>query len=111
MSTAVSISPWQWFAQWFAKPTNLGSFGYKLLVIFFPAYFGLALYRAFTHQWRCIDAETIDADDHARGRYSSSILIVLSVCAVSLTLQEYIGQRATFTSWFPSLTRGKYSEL
>jgi membrane protease YdiL (CAAX protease family) len=105
------LSAASWLAQWFVKPTNIGQFAYTLLIIFFPAYFGLALYRAFTHQWRCIDEETIDADDTSRGRYSSSVLVVLFVCAVSLTLQEYIGQRGTFHTWFRSLNQDKYAEL
>ena len=63
-------------------------------------------------QWRAIDAETDRLPDEA-GRASWKVLIILIVCAVSLTIQEYIGDRGAFERWFPP-TRGardNYFEL
>lgn len=48
-------------------------------------------------QWRAIDAET---EGGVAGGFSASALVVLVVCAVSLTLQEYLGGRDTFERWF-----------
>ncbi len=62
-------------------------------------------------QWRAIDAETERAPGEA-GNTSWKVLVILVVCAVSLTIQEYIGDRGWFERWFPS--RGKldsYYEL
>lgn len=55
-------------------------------------------------QWRAIDAET-DREGGVSGGFSASALVVLVVCAVSLTLQEYLGGRDTFERWFSSSLR------
>ena len=47
--------------------------------------------RLTVDQWRAIDAET--PRDPARGTFDCRVLVVLVVVAVSLTLQEYIGDR------------------
>jgi membrane protease YdiL (CAAX protease family) len=49
-------------------------------------------------QWRAIDAETEGHPAHA-GRFGLTALVVLVTAAVSLTLQEYYGGRATFEHW------------
>lgn len=56
-----------------------------------------------TAAWRTIDAES-NLDTAKRG-FDWRILVVLVTCAVSLTLQEYVGSQSTFTEWFPA-TRG-----
>jgi membrane protease YdiL (CAAX protease family) len=82
-------------------------------------------------QWRAIDAEAErpgsesgppgappgamapgrDAD--AAGRTSALVLVVMLTCAVVLTLQEYIGNSAWYSRYFPaeSLRRDSYWEL
>jgi membrane protease YdiL (CAAX protease family) len=60
-------------------------------------------------QWRAIDDET-DRTAAETGRTSWTVLVVLVVCAVSLTLQEYIGDRGQFERWFLG-GRDKYHEL
>jgi membrane protease YdiL (CAAX protease family) len=62
-------------------------------------------------QWRAIDADTDRAPGEA-GATSWNVLIVLVVCAVSLTLQEYIGDRGYFEKFFPPRgARDPYFEL
>jgi membrane protease YdiL (CAAX protease family) len=61
-------------------------------------------------QWRAIDAET-DRTPGEAGTFNPTILVVLVVCAVSLTLQEYLGDRGAFETWFPSKGRDMYYEL
>jgi membrane protease YdiL (CAAX protease family) len=62
-------------------------------------------------QWRAIDAETERAPGEA-GAASWKVLVVLVVCAVSLTLQEYLGDRGAYERWFPAHgVRDKYFEL
>ncbi len=60
-------------------------------------------------QWRAIDAETERTHVEA-GNTSWVVLVVLCVCAVSLTLQEYLGDRGQFERWFLG-TRDRYHEL
>ncbi|MBV8762317.1 MAG: hypothetical protein JO257_33820, partial [Deltaproteobacteria bacterium] len=52
------------------------------------------------HQWRRIDAET-DRTPITPGSFDLTILIVLVTVAVSLTLQEYIGDRGYFELHWP----------
>jgi len=62
-------------------------------------------------QWRAIDAET-EREPGEAGMTSWKVLVILVVAAVSLTLQEYIGDRGAFERWFA--TRGRpdpYFEL
>ena len=47
----------------------------------------------------------------ASGRYDFRPLIVLVTVAVSLTLQEYIGEREFFTRHFDRYARGEYGDL
>jgi membrane protease YdiL (CAAX protease family) len=62
-------------------------------------------------QWRAIDAETARAP-HEAGATSWQVLAILVVCALSLTIQEYIGDRGAFERWFPSRGRpDPYFEL
>ena len=55
-------------------------------------------------QWRAIDAET-EREGGLSAGFSATSLVVLVVCAVSLTLQEYLGGRDTFERWFSESSR------
>lgn len=59
-------------------------------------------------QWRAIDEET-ERDPAEAGRTSYKVCIILVTVAVSLTLQEYIGDRSFFAEHFR--THGKYWDL
>jgi membrane protease YdiL (CAAX protease family) len=59
-------------------------------------------------QWRAIDAET-ERDPAEAGRGSGKVAIILVTVAVSLTLQEYIGDRGFFMAHFHP--HGKYWQL
>jgi hypothetical protein len=61
-------------------------------------------------QWRAIDAETVREPTDA-GRTSWRVLFVLVTVAVSLTLQEYIGDRGFYEHHFPPKHLDKYWEL
>ena len=61
-------------------------------------------------QWRAIDAET-DRTPEDAGRTSLRVLAILVTVAVSLTLQEYIGDRGWFEMHFPPTAGNKYFEL
>jgi membrane protease YdiL (CAAX protease family) len=61
-------------------------------------------------QWRAIDADT--PAPRATGRfYDHGILVICLTVAISLTLQEYIGDRGTFHKLFPIQGRDDYYEL
>lgn len=59
-------------------------------------------------QWRAIDAETV-RDPAEAGTASGKVCIILVTVAVSLTLQEYIGDRSFFVEHFHF--HSKYYEL
>jgi membrane protease YdiL (CAAX protease family) len=52
-----------------------------------------------------------DAPASRAAGYDFRPLMVLVTVAVSLTLQEYIGERTMFGEWFPELITGKYGLL
>ncbi len=63
-------------------------------------------------QWRAIDAEAeAERQPGEAGGFSWTVLVVLVVCAVSLTLQEYIGDRGEFEKWFPGRRGDIYYDL
>jgi membrane protease YdiL (CAAX protease family) len=62
-----------------------------------------------SYNWRKIDEET--PRDPKAGTFDAKILVILFVVAVSLTLQEYVGDRGTFNRWFPIEGRDQYYEL
>ena len=61
-------------------------------------------------QWAAIDAETERAPGEA-GTFSWHILLALVLVAVSLTLQEYVGDRDYFEHLFRDHVAAKYYEL
>jgi membrane protease YdiL (CAAX protease family) len=93
-------------------PVRAGMLGVAALV-----FAGLAWqpkYRAWARQltveqWRAIDRETVPPPS---GTYRWQILVVLVTVAVSLTLQEYIGDRGFFEEHFkPSGPQDQYYAL
>ena len=67
---------------------------------------------AFVFQWRAIDAETPARPvGKERHHFDPAILVIMVVCAVSLTLQEYIGDRGMYNHWFPVNGNDRYYEL
>jgi membrane protease YdiL (CAAX protease family) len=61
-------------------------------------------------QWKAIDAETERTPAEA-GNGSWVVLVVLVVAAVSLTLQEYLGDRGAYERWFGGRGRDSYFDL
>ena len=79
------------------------------------AIFREPIYRAWfkyisIDQWRAIDAETDRPTDRA-GNFDWRVLVILVIVAISLTLQEYIGDRGQFERWFPAHGYDTYYEL
>lgn len=72
-------------------------------------------------QWRAIDAEAqAEREPGEAGTFSWTVVVVLAVCAVSLTLQEYLGDRGAFEQlgnaewlpdWFRVRGRDPYRDL
>jgi membrane protease YdiL (CAAX protease family) len=60
-------------------------------------------------QWRAIDRETAREPGEG-GATSVYVLVVMAVCAVSLTLQEYVGGSDRFARYFP-YNGSRYWEL
>jgi membrane protease YdiL (CAAX protease family) len=61
-------------------------------------------------QWRAIDAET-PRDPAQAGTFDWRVLVILIVVAVSLTIQEYIGDRGFFEAHWPASLGNRYYEL
>ena len=59
--------------------------------------------------WRKIDAES--GLDTARRGFDWRVLVILVVCALSLTVQEYVGSQQTYIGWFPQVRGDQYYEL
>lgn len=53
------------------------------------------------HQWKQIDEDPGPGAAVGPRRTDPKVLAILATVAVSLTIQEYIGQRDTFERWFP----------
>ena len=69
------------------------------------------LKRLFIDQWRAIDAEVAAEQGGDQPGFDWRTLVVLVTVAVSLTLQEYLGDRSFFMRHFPALAHGHYGEL
>jgi membrane protease YdiL (CAAX protease family) len=63
-----------------------------------------------TANWRRIDEDT-PREPGTAGRYDAKVLIILVTVAVSLTLQEYIGDRGFFNEHFRRVPGDRYHEL
>ena len=61
-------------------------------------------------QWRAIDRETERADGEGGGA-SFVVLVVMLVCCISLTLQEYVGDSRFFARLHPFRAGDKYWDL
>ena len=61
-------------------------------------------------QWRAIDAETERGPGEA-GAFNWRVLVVLVTVTISLTLQEYIGDRGFYERWFPPHGHDEYWDL
>ena len=53
------------------------------------------------HQWAQIDADPGPGAGDGPRRFDPKVLAILLTVCVSLTLQEYVGQRDTYEQWFP----------
>lgn len=65
--------------------------------------------RLFLSSWKRIDAEW--RVDQPAGRFDWRPLIVLVTVCVSLSLQEYVGERPLYARLFPDRMAGDYGEL
>ena len=61
-------------------------------------------------QWRAIDEET-EREPGRAGRFDWRVLVILVTVAVSLTLQEYIGDRGFFEDHFHAVKGDQWYEL
>jgi membrane protease YdiL (CAAX protease family) len=69
------------------------------------------LRRLLLDQWRAIDDEVAAERGDTAPRFDWRPLVVLVTVCVSLTLQEYVGDRDFFREHFPSLSYGTYGDL
>jgi membrane protease YdiL (CAAX protease family) len=93
---------------WLAGLAGFASVAVVVAIILFDARYRSWLKFLSVDQWRAIDEETTR---DAGGKFDWRVLVVLVVAAVSLTLQEYIGDRGAFERWFPSRGPNPYYEL
>jgi len=96
-------------AQWMklaAAAISIISAGFALRFIRVPGF----IRKITIDQWRAIDAET-DRTPEEAGRTSLRVMAILVTVAVSLTLQEYIGDRGWFEMHFPPSPGDHYFEL
>jgi membrane protease YdiL (CAAX protease family) len=89
-----------------AAAVGIVSAGFALRYIRLPGF----LRKVSIDQWRAIDAET-DRTPEDAGRTSLRVLAILVTVAVSLTLQEYIGDRGFFETHWPPSAGDHYFEL
>jgi uncharacterized protein len=60
-----------------------------------------AIHYLTVYQWQQIDRDTGPGGADGPRRFDGKVLAILLVVCVSLTLQEYVGQRDTYEKWFP----------
>ncbi len=73
-----------------------------------------AVARLTVEQWRAIDEDRgPGALGPSDGKPVLTIAVILLTCCVTLTLQEYVGQRAQYEKWWPydPATSGEYWSL
>lgn len=93
VATTLSLTTWQ------LRGALAGVAVVDLWVTLRPHQFRAWLWATTFGQWAAIDRET-ERDPAEAGTYSRGVAWVLVTVAVSLTLQEYIGDRAHFDRWF-----------
>jgi membrane protease YdiL (CAAX protease family) len=96
----VDVEPWQTIALQLAAAAG------GVAALLFQPYVRRWLAAISIEQWRAIDAETPKDDRNPH----VVVMVVLLTCAVSLTLQEYVGGADKFEKWFP-YDGGPYWEL
>ena len=70
------------------------------------------VYWISVYQWRQIDADTTPVTgERSRQFFDPAILLILVMVAVSLTIQEYVGDRGWFHKWFSFDAEDRYREL
>lgn len=62
-------------------------------------------------QWRAIDADGGPGSNTGPRSVDWKVLVILFTCAVSLTLQEYVGQRELYRAWFSEHAGERYYQL
>src|SRR5262245_42474744 len=72
------------------------------------------LKRVTVDQWRAIDEETVRETGEPLGRIDWRVIVVLIFTCVTLTVQEYIGDRSFYERHWPAASRwhpGEYWQL
>lgn len=90
-----SLTPWQ------LRGALAAILVFDLGLTLYPQRFRAWLWRTCFGQWAAIDRET-DRDPAEAGVYARAVVYVLVTAAVSLTLQEYLGERGYFERVFPA---------
>lgn len=98
-------------AQWQLRGAIAGVVGIDVWLTLRSRAFRTWLWQTAVGQFAAIDRETV-RDPAEAGTYSRAALTILVTVAVSLTLQEYLGDRAHFERMFPVHGKiGTYREL
>ncbi|HVV87712.1 MAG TPA: type II CAAX endopeptidase family protein [Kofleriaceae bacterium] len=72
---------------------------------------GRAVARVTIDQWRAIDEDRgPGANDRPRG-FDWKVAVILATVCISLTLQEYVGQRELYKAWFSDRMHTHYFQL
>ena len=74
-------------------------------------WFGRTAARLTIDQWRAIDLDSGPGANTGPRAFDWKVLVILFTAAVSLTLQEYVGQRELYKAWFPEHARERYFQL
>jgi membrane protease YdiL (CAAX protease family) len=92
---------------WLVLTAQLGAGAIGLVALLLRPYVRRWLAAISIDQWRAIDAET---ERDPRRNPHVTTMIVLLTCAISLTIQEYVGGADKYERWFP-YDGGEYWEL
>ena len=74
-------------------------------------WFGRTAARLTIDQWRAIDLDSGPGANTGPRAFDWKVLVILFTAAVSLTLQEYVGQRELYKAWFPEHSADRYFQL
>ena len=72
---------------------------------------GRTVARLTIDQWRAIDEDSGPGASTGPRGFDWKVAVILAVVCVSLTLQEYVGQRELYKLWFPEHGRDRYFQL